>query len=130
MKSSCTVYCRLNMASENFLDLVSITIKNGTRFRFEVSADARSACSQAAFRGPRRPRRTSNPVSQVLARPSEWLELFDGATVSWRHFFLLISAHNIVCRNVRFGVQVQQSLQHREKLLCSAQSRTRFGYRE
>ncbi|SIT36342.1 hypothetical protein BN2476_90020 [Paraburkholderia piptadeniae] len=39
-------------------------------------------------------------VSQVLARPSEWLELFEGAMATWRLFFVPIGT--------------QQSLQQRK----------------
>ncbi|EIF31665.1 hypothetical protein BCh11DRAFT_07197 [Burkholderia sp. Ch1-1] len=52
----------------------------------------------------------SNTVSQVLARPSEWLELFK-ASRQRDAFFLFLSAHNKVCGISKTPLCVQQRLQ-------------------
>jgi hypothetical protein len=96
------------------LDLVSITIKNGILFRKPISDGAFPVLNSPRFAqcpaqrlltvhrqlasGIAAAAQLSNIVSQVLARPSEWLELFKASRQRDAFFFARIGA--------------QQSLRH------------------
>lgn len=104
----CRRVWRRRRSGEILLDLVSITIKNGISFRKKgwraISVHtalclARHASQPGPARWPVTDDRhgsatamLSNPLSQVLARPSEWLELFKAPRQRGAFFFALPAA--------------------------------------
>src|SRR5476649_1220674 len=65
--------------------------------------------------------------SQVLARPSEWLELLRRYG-NVAPFFCLLSAHNKVCSNCFWTLRIQQSLLQVSKTRCGATSKIARDY--